>query len=221
MRAEFLVRQADILSEEQLEQSISVVGAGAIGSQVVMCLAKMGFEDISVFDFDTVSEENISNQWFGVADIGERKVVALANLVDDMTGVDIRGYNEEVKEEHTLNGADIVIAAVDSMKVRNILWNIVKNSLEVKYFIDPRMSAEEGAVYCVDLSDEKSKERYEKTLYTDDEAVSERCTAKATMYCSMLLSGQVCKTVKDLVVKDKYAHTVHWNVKANAVNFYA
>jgi molybdopterin/thiamine biosynthesis adenylyltransferase len=220
MRPEFLVRQADIIPEEAFDKTISVVGAGAIGSQVVLCLAKMGFENISVYDFDHIDEENISNQWYGPGDIGENKVEALEAHVMGMTGVALQTEVKEISPNDAPFKTDIIVAAVDSMKVRKMLWEMHKDSFLVKYFIDPRMSAEEGAIYCVDMANDKAKERYEKTLYTDEEAMTERCTAKATMYCSMLLAGQTCKTIKDLVVKDSFAHTAHWNVKENAVIFY-
>ena len=52
--SEYLVRQLDILPPEQTITPITIIGAGAIGSFVALSLAKMGFDDITVYDFDKI-----------------------------------------------------------------------------------------------------------------------------------------------------------------------
>lgn len=213
MKTIFLTRQMDILPPDCTNLDIAVIGAGAIGSQVTLCLAKMGFQYITVYDFDMVDDENMNCQWYGPSDIGSNKTSALVKNVEDLTGVKINEESRAVNKDLPIEGSpDIIICAVDSMKVRNEIYNMYKKTL-VKWWIDPRMGAEEGLVYTVDLSSDKEKERYEKTLYTDDESVQEACTAKATMYCAMILSGQVSKKVKDIAVKDDINHTLMMSIK--------
>jgi len=210
---QYLTRQMDILPPSKLGLEIAIVGAGAIGSQTAMCLAKMGFTLISVYDFDVVDEENMNCQWYGPSDIGSSKVTAIIDNVEALTNVIIGGYEQRVDSENRIKGTpDVIICAVDSMKVRSELWDMYKDSA-IKWWIDPRMGAEEGLLYGVNLREETSKIRYEKTLYTDDEAVQEACTAKATMYCAMILSGQVAKKVKDIAVEDPVNHTLMMNIK--------
>jgi molybdopterin/thiamine biosynthesis adenylyltransferase len=220
VKPENLVRQHDILPPDKTEKHVLVVGAGAIGSQVVMCLAKMGFKKIHVYDDDDVSEENISCQWYGPDDVGYKKVHALAENIYNMTGMNIVPMAERFSAEAPDNGYEIVISAVDSMKSRTDIFARARRFYKGGHFIDPRMSAEEGAIYTVNLMEEDQCEKYAKSLYTDEEGVAEACTAKATMYCSMLLSGQVAKTVKDIVVEDKPAKTVLWNIKKNDALFF-
>lgn len=215
-KSAFLTRQIDILPTEKLDLDIYIVGAGAIGSQVTICLTKMGFENIKVFDFDKVDEENMNCQWYGPADIGRYKVLSLVDNARFLSGVEIEGIIDKVVPEKRFDELpDILISAVDSMKVRKELWDTYKDS-GVKWFIDPRMAVEEGLVYTANLRDDESKERYEASLYTDDEAVDEACTAKATMYCAMMISGQVAKFVKDIAVEETVSHTVQWNIKEDA-----
>lgn len=63
--------------------------------------------------------------------------------------------------------------------------------------------------------DMKDQASYEKTFYTDAEAVPEPCTAKSTMYTVGMLAGLVAKTVKDLVTGGKYARTAQWAIGHN------
>lgn len=211
-----LTRQMDILPTSALSLDIGIIGAGAIGSQVAMCLAKMGFESIDVYDFDIVDDENMNCQWYGPHQIGKNKVTALFDNINNLTGTKINPVPTRVRGTLDIVRTDeIMICAVDSMKVRSELWKVFADS-GIRWWIDPRMGAEEGMVYTVDVRDDESRSRYEKTLYSDDEAVQEACTAKATMYCAMMLSGQVSKIVKDIAMEDNISHTIQWNVRQDA-----
>lgn len=219
MMESYLTRQWDLLPPEKTKMKISIMGAGAIGSQVAVCLSKMGFTDLIVFDFDTVDEENMNNQWYGPEDIGEMKVEALKKQIKRMTGAEMEACFLLGDKDTPDFQEQIIVSAVDSMKARVNIYERAKRLYKCDWFIDPRMSAEKGAIYVVNLRDETSKSKYEKSLYSDEEATSEACTAKATMYCSMLLSGQVCKTIKDIAVSEAPMKKCFWDVRKNAIMF--
>lgn len=216
-RQEFITRHRDLVTDEALSKKIVVVGAGAIGSFVVLALCKMGFNNIHVYDFDTVEPENIGSQFFSTHMLGRSKVDALHQMVCDFTGISINYHYARVMPEDRLEGA-IVISAVDKMDVRRIIFNIS----DAYWLIDPRMGAEYATMEVVDLQDKKSRANYDKTLFTDAEAVQERCTAKTTMYTVLLIAGQVVKAVKDITaafnVEDTKAITsLDWNIRDNAM----
>ena len=84
------LRQQDIVDQPRLASTpITVIGAGAIGSFVVLGLAKSGALDITVWDHDSVAVHNLSNQWFRPSDVGRLKVDALGELVAEMTGTEV------------------------------------------------------------------------------------------------------------------------------------
>ncbi len=209
---EHLTRQLDLIPMEKLKMPITIIGAGAIGSFVALNLAKMGFEDLTVYDFDEVSVENMNCQWYRFKDIGKPKVVALRDLIVDFTEVKIHA-NPVRYEAQALKG--IVISAVDSMAVRKMIWEKAKDNPDVIWFIDPRMAAEYALSFVMDPNNTKDINSYEKTLYTDENAVQERCTAKATMYTATMIAGYVAKHVKDLVTEKSYARVTHWDIEKN------
>lgn len=213
-----LTRQLDIIPMEALEAKITVIGAGAIGSFTVLSLAKMGFTDITVFDDDDVSVENMNCQFYRFKDIGKKKVIALADLVKEFTKVEIEG-KPELYEKGFFPG--VVISAVDSMEVRKLIWTNHLLSPHTKAVIDPRMGAESALLYCMCPMIEQDRISYEKTLYLDQDAVQERCTAKATIYTALLLSGLVVKAVKDTLLAENKLRTVHWNIGQNAVEMWS
>jgi hypothetical protein len=209
-----LTRQLKLIPIEVLEEPITIIGAGAVGSFTALSLAKMGFSNITVFDFDKIDVENMNCQFYRFKDIGKFKVEALQELVEDFTKVQINARNQ-LYETGTFKG--IVISAVDSMKVRKMIWdNHKETGIGTKLIIDPRMGAESALIYAMSPWDAKDIVSYEKALYTDENAVEEDCTAKATMYCATMLAGQVCKVVKDFLVKSvPYARTTMWNIAGN------
>ena len=207
-----LTRQLDLIPLENLKTKITVIGCGAIGSFVVLSLAKMGFENIMVYDFDAVSVENMNCQWYRFEDIGKPKALALRDLVKDFTRLELEAIDGKY-DGQKLEG--IVISAVDSMAVRKMIWENVKDNGDVFWLIDPRMAAEYALSFVMDPNSTKDIESYEKTLYTDEKAVEERCTAKATMYTAAMIAGYVAKHVKDLVTNNPYARVTHWNIATN------
>jgi molybdopterin/thiamine biosynthesis adenylyltransferase len=213
-----LTRQLDLIPIEVLGEPITVIGAGAIGGWVTLALAKMGFGNISVYDFDHVDIVNLNSQFYRQGDVGGPKVGALRQLVLDFTGTEIDGRYTKY-EGGIFPG--IVISAVDNMAVRKLIWdNHVGKSVNTRRIIDPRMGAESALLYVMNPMSEVDAKAYEKTLYSDEDAVRERCTAKATIYTANLLSGMVCKAVKDILVGDQYPRTVTWDIKSDQFQAY-
>lgn len=216
---EHLTRQLDIIPVEALTKQITVIGAGAVGGWTVLSLAKMGFENLTVYDMDTVSIENMNCQFYPYSAIGKSKTESLKDLVKSFANVDINAINGRYEGKQSFDG--IVISAVDSMAVRRLIWDAQKKAKsKTEFVIDPRMGAETSLLYVMSPKDEKDVTAYEKTLYTDDNAVQERCTAKATVYTANLLAGQVCKAVKDIAVGAPYTRLSQWDINKNVVQMW-
>lgn len=211
---EHLTRQADIIPVGKVEAlRVLVIGCGAIGSFATLALAKMGVEHITCYDFDNVDTVNMSNQFFRFKDIGKNKATALRELVHEFTQVDIMAFPKRFVVDE-IHYADIVVMAVDSMEARGSLFP----NLKAKYLIDTRMSAEKYTQYVVDLRATNSKESYMKTLYTDTEAVSERCTAKSTIYTALTAGSMVCKAVKNILAEEAHPKTILMDLKQSSNN---
>lgn len=211
-----LTRQFDIISDKQRSMPVKIIGCGAIGSFLTLQLAKMGFEDLEVWDFDEVSIENMSCQFFRFKDIGKNKAMALDELVEDFTNVSIEYHPEKFEAKPDLNG--IVVVAVDSMKAREEIFKEIQSKcFQVKMIIDPRMGAEDAALYVMNPFDEKDSASYSKTLYSDENSVQERCTAKSTVYTANLLSGLCAKAIKNISCEQKYPRVSQWSICANSL----
>ena len=58
--------------------SVLLIGAGGLGGEAGMALARQGIGHIIVADFDAVDLSNLPRQQFTAADLGKNKAVALA-----------------------------------------------------------------------------------------------------------------------------------------------
>jgi PRTRC genetic system ThiF family protein len=104
--------------------SVTVVGAGGNGSQMLTCLARLhhaitalgheGF-DLTVYDPDTVSPANIGRQMFSPSDVGAAKVDVLITRINSFFGLAWEARPVRFDAEAR---ADLVIACVDSPKSR-------------------------------------------------------------------------------------------------------
>ncbi len=218
MEMHHLIRQFELIPMEALKERITIIGAGAIGSFTALALAKMGFHQMVVYDHDVLEHENMNSQFYPMGFIGEPKVKVLKDMITSFTGTEIVVHHARY-EGGVFPG--IVISAVDNMKTRELIWNQHKNQGVTRMIIDPRMSVESGLFYAMSPNDEKDQGSYEKTLYSDEEAVPERCTMKSVMFTPLLLSGFIAKTVKDLVTGNPYLRVAQLGIKDNQMQLWS
>lgn len=211
---EHLTRQISLIPMETLDVPVTIIGAGAIGSFAALSLAKMGVTNITVYDFDEVSIENMNNQFYRMKDIGTLKVLALRSLVAEFTGVQIIPKIRAFEPEDMAGLSGIVISAVDSMSARRMIFEATHDKFNnVKYIIDPRMSAEFFTQYCINPHVLKDRMTYEKNLFSDEDAIPTPCTAKSTIYTATLAAGIVVKTIKNIILNEAYPRQTHWDIK--------
>lgn len=173
-------RQFGVFQPEDFTFPVHIIGTGATGSWVAVMLAKMGVRDIHLHDFDTVEEHNVPNQLFRVSDVGESKVVACANMVKMTSGINAKRYNAPVTGDDSLSG--IVFVLTDSMSSRSEIYKkALRNNIHVPLVIETRMGGEGGRVYAINPCDRKQSAGYQKTLYSDDEAVVSECGVSQSM----------------------------------------
>lgn len=199
-------RQLDIFSPSKFKKSITVIGAGATGSYIVWLLAKMGCQDITVYDFDKVENHNLPNQIFGLDDIGEKKVEALAKAVNAGTDIKIKTVQKKFSKG-SLKG--IVFVLTDTMESRKIIWeSSIRYQLKVDLLIETRMEAEGGRVYAIKPAAPKQIAAYERTLYSDAEAEESPCTRRAIAPTVATLAGIAVFTMINFANNKSFANEV-------------
>ncbi|HEY9775971.1 MAG TPA: ThiF family adenylyltransferase [Planktothrix sp.] len=174
-------RHASVFSAQLFgNRRVDVIGAGATGSRIVLALAKLGIENIHVWDFDTVEEHNIANQAYTLSDIGRAKVDALKDLVKRSTGLDITTHSEKVDGTQELG--EVVFLLTDTMASRKEIWQKgLRYKSRTKLMIETRMGVDEGRVYSINPIKPAQVTGWESTLYDDAASESSACGARISV----------------------------------------
>lgn len=103
--------------------TILVVGAGALGNEVLKNLALMGIGNILIADFDTIEDSNLSRSvLFRASDRGRRKVDAAAEAVKQLNpDVNVKTWHGNINFEMGLGvfrHVDAIIGCLDNREAR-------------------------------------------------------------------------------------------------------
>lgn len=164
-----LNKHREFFDPEEIKDPIHIIGVGAIGSNLLNQLVRLGFTNITIYDFDKVSEHNLTNQLFNKEDIGEYKTNAMVDMAFKINpnitiNSDVLGWHEETK----LSGH--VILAVDSIELRKQILEQNQNNVNIKSFSDYRMGLEEAQHYFADPSSSVAVTKLLNTMnFKDDE----------------------------------------------------
>src|SRR5665648_983494 len=102
----------------------------------------MGVPDLVLFDDDEVADINLATQLFRFSDVGNKKPIAVADMITEFSDTRVDFRTERVGPETDLS-VDMVISAVDSIQARKDIWIAVLNSkTKPTWYLDTRMAAE-------------------------------------------------------------------------------
>jgi molybdopterin/thiamine biosynthesis adenylyltransferase len=172
---------------------VHIIGCGAIGSTVAEMLTRLGFSKLHLYDFDKVSDHNITNQMFRMKDIGRPKLEALVEILKDINpDIQLELHHEGWNEYSRVTG--IIFIAVDSIEIRKEIVQTYKFDQNIKFVTDCRMRLTDAQCYAADWSNEKDITKlYNSMDFTAEEAKA----ATPVSACGTTLS--VTPTVRVIV----------------------
>lgn len=170
---------------------INIIGCGSVGSTVAENLARFGFENLILWDFDIVERHNIANQMFRERDIGKKKTEAVKEYLSEINptlSTTIRTKDNGWRGE-TLAG--YIFLCVDTIELRREIAQKSMYNINIKALFDFRTRLLDAQHYAVKWTDLKAKKDYiETTNFTHDEAKE----ATPVSACNIALS--VCPTIR-------------------------
>ncbi|OGH69132.1 MAG: hypothetical protein A2754_02520 [Candidatus Magasanikbacteria bacterium RIFCSPHIGHO2_01_FULL_47_8] len=168
---------------------VTLIGAGAVGSQVAVMLAKIGVPKIIVYDGDAIESHNIPMSAYRQNDLGSFKVEALRAIVSEQSGLVI----DTVPKMYTgepLKGT--VVACVDTMEARKSIWQQVKRNPNVDILVDTRVAEEFVSVFAIAPCDEEDTAYYEHFLYPSNKALRPTCGHHGIIHVGAVAAAAVC-----------------------------
>lgn len=106
------------------ETMIISLGAGAIGSNLVVELSRQGCEYLGAVDFDRVEEHNIGTQAFRIEhDLGQLKTTVLDDIIFEATNGRLDLYNMQIDSNkiHRIDSTGIWVCSFDNHPSRALV----------------------------------------------------------------------------------------------------
>lgn len=129
------IRNREAVSvEEQLKLAasrVAVIGAGGLGGQVILLLARLGIGHLVVVDHDVFDETNLNRQALCHREsMGRPKSKEAAARVRSINpGVDVTPHQAKIDDSNArkiLDGSDVVVDALDNVSTRFALERATK-----------------------------------------------------------------------------------------------
>ena len=196
-------RQSGFFDPYLFNKKICAIGAGAIGSNLIMTLSKMGVglnNPIEVWDGDKVEAHNLSNQVYFPSDLGKLKAEALQQRVKEAAEIELNIHPRYYipNEEDRLSG--LVLMVVDTIQVRRDIWEEIKENYDVSYVLDTRIGLSAGQINIVNCFSEEEKAHYERSLVMGDEEIPDGpCNLRMCLDTVSFLVGIAARQVVNII----------------------
>lgn len=179
-------------------QDILQIGLGGIGCQTATNLLACGHK-LTIYEFDTIESHNCIPQGYFKQYIGFKKLTAFAAQMLTMFGKsaikNLVSLHAKFDESSIIK--PVTIVAVDNMATRKLAFEKWKTQEDRELFIDGRLLAETYHLFCVQKGQE---ERYESTLFSDDEVAPTMCTYQQTRYVAGILAGRITQSINNFSI---------------------
>lgn len=133
------LRHGKDLQEKLSACTVAICGLGGLGSNIAVCLARVGVGTLILIDFDRVDIANLHRQQYKAAQIGRFKTEALSqNLREIAPYITIITHTCRITSDNLcvfLKEADIICEAFDQAEEKAMLVNGVFEKLPEKYLV--------------------------------------------------------------------------------------
>jgi len=105
--------------------TVGIAGAGGLGSNCAVALARVGLGKLVIADFDVVNETNLNRQYFFRDQLGEKKVTALKKNIERINpDIQINAYDIKLNKNnlvHLFKDCDIIVEAFDLAEMKQMI----------------------------------------------------------------------------------------------------
>jgi sulfur carrier protein ThiS adenylyltransferase len=114
-------------------KSVGIAGAGGLGSNCAVALARVGIGRLIICDFDVVSESNLNRQYYFYAQIGQKKStcieknILLINPHQEIDAIDIKLNAQNIPA--IFKKCDVIVEAFDQAEMKEMLLETVLEKL--------------------------------------------------------------------------------------------
>lgn len=199
---------------------VYIGGVGGIGSYLASYLSRI-VKNVIIADFDIIEKVNLAGQNFTLEQVGLSKVRAVFETASLYGTAEIHPMHERINEETDVP-ENFVFSAFDNMAARKILFSIWKKNENRELFVDGRLLADQYECYFVQKGQE---EKYEATLFSDEEVSAVACTFKQTSHFAAICAARMVHGFTNYLSQEMFykvpfhiseeGHLFHFEIKEN------
>ncbi len=121
------------IKEKLKGKRVGIAGAGGLGSNCAVALARVGLGNLVIADFDVVSEGNLNRQYFFYEQIGEKKVIALKENIRRINPIvvvevhDVKLSDSNIPE--VFKDCDVIVEAFDLAEMKQMILETVLDKM--------------------------------------------------------------------------------------------
>lgn len=112
---------------------VGIAGAGGLGSNSAVALARSGIGTLVVSDFDVVEEQNLYRQYYFADQIGMMKTIALKeNITRINPNVSLIVHQTKLNRENIqdiFSGCNVIIEAFDNSEMKEMLIETIQKKM--------------------------------------------------------------------------------------------
>lgn len=127
------------LYEKLKNKCVGIAGAGGLGSNCAIALARVGIGKLIIADYDVVSQTNLNRQYYFSDQIGKPKVFALKENISKINSFsEIETHNIKLTKESIIEiykNCDIIVEAFDLAEMKKMIIETVISYFPEKYIV--------------------------------------------------------------------------------------
>ncbi len=223
----YLRNREAISLKEQLrlaKSRVAVIGAGGLGGQVILLLARMGIGTLVVVDYDVFDETNLNRQALSSMEtLGKQKPEAAAATVSSINpGVKVIPCQVKLDSSNApeiLTGSNVVVDALDNVQDRFLLERTTKK-LGIP-LVHGALAGFEGQVMTIFPDDPGLKHLYRNEGAGGDKSKRpESILGVPTLTPSLIATLEAMEVLKVILKREKiFRNTmVHVDLETGQIN---
>lgn len=115
------------------KKTVGIAGAGGLGSNCAVALARIGVGKIIIADFDYVRRKNLNRQYFFYEQTGQKKVFAIEdNILFINPTVKVKPHDLKLNAENipaVFKKCDVIIEAFDLAEMKQMIIETVQSEM--------------------------------------------------------------------------------------------
>lgn len=186
---------------------VTVIGLGGIGSFAAVSLAKLGVQQITAIDFDTVEPHNTPNQFYTSDQVGLPKALAIADTCESLSDINVHAvpmsFADALTSDDPYQHTDIIVSGLDSMAARMDIWSSIKYNPRTSLYLDARIAGQLIVIYATNPTNIDHIDNYEATLHSDDDALPAACTERGVIDVGMAVGSLLTRLTRAFYAGDE------------------